>query len=357
MSNMSINDLLVGHNDVEDSKRRGDPSPLIYKTVAVLITRLNMVSGEEIKRNVEIHPQETVQFGKMNITLDFITTPFIPELDRKFVQIMNKIAPDTIIAHQDDIFAVKCLTLQTARNLTKCRVIDTCSCTAKSVENDCHCANVNITEKMNSIDTRLPLRNSEFRMVADWNTVEAISHSSVAEISISTEVNWTTATMVSPTECEVAASNVRGCYNCIRGATVNFTCTSTEKTIAEVICTDSHYAIDCGPNTPLTTVVINSNTAHYISQCGVQCGEIKHDLSISGILNYHSIWKDDPATAVNKRANYVNLINIPDINNIAEIITKWWCTSLVAAVAVAVAVITTVLCGPLLLQKMSSLIC
>ncbi|KAL6742658.1 hypothetical protein Aduo_015788 [Ancylostoma duodenale] len=138
-----------------------------WRKVAVLNTRLNMVSGEEIKRNVEIHPQETVQFGKMNITLDFITTPFIPELDRKFVQIMNKIAPDTIIAHQDDIFAVKCLTLQTARNLTKCRVIDTCSCTAKSVENDCHCASVNITEKINSIDTRLPLRNSEFRMVAD----------------------------------------------------------------------------------------------------------------------------------------------------------------------------------------------
>ncbi|KAL6742660.1 hypothetical protein Aduo_015789 [Ancylostoma duodenale] len=163
--------------------------------------------------------------------------------------------------------------------------------------------------------------------------------------------------MVSPTECEVAASNARGCYNCIQGATVNFTCTSTEKTIAEVICTDNHYAIDCGPNTPLTTVVINFNTAHYISQCSVQCGEIKHDLFISGILHYHSIWKDDPATAVNKRANYVNLINIPDINNIAEVITKWWCTSLVAAVAVAVAVITTVLCGPLFLQEMASLIC
>ncbi|EYC20167.1 hypothetical protein Y032_0022g485 [Ancylostoma ceylanicum] len=328
-----------------------------WTEVAVLKTRLNLNTGEEIKREVVIHPQETLQFGEMNITLDFITTPFIPELDRKFVQILNKKAPDTIIAHQDDISAVKCLTLQTARNLTKCRVIDTCSCTAKSVRNDCHCVNMNITERMNSIDTRLPLRSSDFRMEADWNTVEVMSHSSVAEISISTEANWTTATVIATTECDVTTSNARGCYNCIQGATVNFTCRSTVKTIAEVICTDHHYAIDCGPNAPLTTVVINSNTAHYITQCSAQCGERKHDLAITGLLYYHSIWKDDPTTAMNKRASYVNLINIPDIRNIADVITKWWCTSLIAAIAVAAAVFATILCGPLLLRKMSSLIC
>ncbi|VDK82924.1 unnamed protein product [Cylicostephanus goldi] len=204
---------------------------------------------------------------------------------------------------------------------------------------------------MDSLDTRLPLHNSEFSLEAEGNSITVVSHTSVAEFSLSTETKWKTATVIVPTKCEIYASEAKGCYNCLQGAKLVFTCTSKIRTITEVACTDHHYTIDCGPKPINTTVVINSKTANYAAHCSTQCGLQKHDLQISGLLYYHSIWKDDVERASIENANYVDLINIPDLSNIAQVMFHYWTTSLTAAAVVALSVAATLIFGPALFRK------
>ena len=287
----------------------------------------------------------------MNITLDFVTTPVISVLDRKFVQSATGSNSTSMITLTEDIFAVKCATSEIARNLTRCRVMDTCTCTSNDVFNNCRCANVNITERLLSVDSRLPLHNSEFDMESSEEGVEIDSHSSIAEISLSTSVKWKTATVVFPVDCDVTASKPRGCYNCMQGAKMNFTCTSKARTLTEIACTDSHYTVECGPKGIVSTVIINSKKSRYVTQCTAQCGEKKHTLEISGVLHYHSLWKDTRDNNQEETASYVDLINLPDLTNIAEVFGHWWRTSLLGAAAVAVGVAVTVLCAPFILQR------
>ncbi|CAJ0591457.1 unnamed protein product [Cylicocyclus nassatus] len=195
------------------------------------------------------------------------------------------------------------------------------------------------------------LHSSEFSLEADENSVTVVSHTSIAEVSLSTEARWKTATVIIPTKCEIHASEAKGCYNCLQGARLVFTCTSKIRTIAEVACTDHHYTIDCGPKATNTTVLISSNTANYAAQCSTQCGSQKHDLHIIGSLYYHSIWKDDLEHANIETANYVDLINIPNLSNIAQVMSHWWTTSLTAAAVVALSIAATLICGPALFRK------
>ncbi|CAJ0595435.1 unnamed protein product [Cylicocyclus nassatus] len=323
----------------------------VWNEKARIRARVTFVTGKEVVTNMDILPQETVSMDKMNFTLDFITTPTISILDRKFVQVYNRTNPQTMISPSDDTFAVKCSTSEVAKNLTKCRVMDTCKCTSRSTLAVCYCANVNITERMDSLDTMLPLHSSEFSLEADENSVTVVSHTSIAEVSLSTEARWKTATVIIPTKCEIHASEAKGCYNCLQGARLVFTCTSKIRTIAEVACTDHHYTIDCGPKATNTTVLISSNTANYAAQCSTQCGSQKHDLHIIESLYYHSIWKDDLEHASIETANYVDLINIPDLSNIAQVMSHWWTTSLTAAAVVALSIAATLICGPALFRK------
>ena len=316
-----------------------------------LVAQLNHINGNRIKRKIVIQPQKTVQFSNMNITLDFVTTPVIPMLSQRFVQSTTGGNTTSMVTRTDDVFAVKCATAEIAKNLTRCRVMETCICTSNDVSKECLCSNVNITERLLSIDSRLPLHNSEFEMQSLKNNIEVASHNSVAEISLSTNVKWKTASVVVPGDCKVIASRPKGCYNCIHGAKLNFTCSSDVRTIAEVMCTDHHYAVSCGPKPVTTTVVVNANSPHYTAQCTVQCGKEKHELQISGLLYYHSLWKGAPNINENEISNYVDLINVPDLSNILDVFGNWWSTSLIAAAALAVAVAITVLCAPLFVQR------
>ena len=134
----------------------------------------------------------------MNITLDFVTTPVIPMLSQRFVQSTTGGNTTSMVTRTDDVFAVRCATAEIAKNLTRCRVMETCICTSNDVSKECLCSNVNITERLLSIDSRLPLHNSEFEMQSLKNNIEVASHNSVAEISLSTNVKWKTASVVVP---------------------------------------------------------------------------------------------------------------------------------------------------------------
>lgn len=317
-----------------------------------LSARFNLANGNKIRRRIILQPQKTVQFAHMNITLDFITAPTIPALGRRFMQASTGSNQASMVTLTTDTFALKCATAEIARNLTGCRVMDTCTCTSDDELNHCLCANVNVTERLLSVDTRLPLHNAEFIMKPSSNNIEVESHSSVAEISLSTSVKWKAATVVIPVNCDVNVSKPRGCYNCIQGAKMNFTCTSKVRTLAEITCTDYQYTVECGPKGIATTVVLNAKTSRYAVECNVKCGEKKHVLHISGALYYHSLWKDlRDDNRGDETANYIDLIHLPDISNIAKMVGNWWKASLIAAAAVAVGIAVTVLCAPLLVQR------
>ncbi|EYC38590.1 hypothetical protein Y032_0707g1698, partial [Ancylostoma ceylanicum] len=286
---------------------------------------------------VNVISQTTKVLDNINVTLEFVTTPTIPLLSSIFLQAMNNDSNSEVaLIGNDDVFALRCPTESSTSNITECVMEDTCSCSPTETDANCQCRNLNITERVSSVESRLPLSSSVLHLQDVHGRVQGITHDSVADLTIGTSVQYQTDNIVDYMDCDITASPLHGCYNCLSGAEVIFSCFSKQPIMVEVNCERHMFAAVCNSSTSHTAVTIHATVPKFKEACWVQCGPSLHNITLSGILAYHPSWIPSNNKQGNKHANYVDMFNYPNLEHILDVAMENWKTAVMTIVAVAV---------------------
>ncbi|CAJ0592386.1 unnamed protein product [Cylicocyclus nassatus] len=289
-----------------------------------------------------------------NLTLEFVTTPTIPLLSSVFLQAVNTTKAETALVDKDDVFALRCPTMESSQNLSLCHVEDTCKCYPTDDQANCICKNTNISDLTTSMDSRLPL-SSSFLHLQEAHARVLCSHKSIVDVTTSTTAEWNTASVVNNEDCDITASPIQGCYNCVTGARLTFSCHSPHPTMVEITCTQNTYAAFCNENTVQTVAILQSTVANYVDRCSLRCRTKSHVFNISGILAYHPHENGVLFTNASEEASYVNVYNYPDIGHIISVALSSWKMLVVATIAIIAALAFTIFCVPKIIKL--SLMC
>ncbi|CAJ0593115.1 unnamed protein product [Cylicocyclus nassatus] len=326
-----------------------------WEESAIIKYTYTSVTGRRETNTATITAQTTHTQKDANLTLEFVTTPTIPLLSSVFLQAVNTTKAETALVDKDDVFALRCPTMESSQNLSLCHVEDTCKCYPTDDQANCICKNTNISDLTTSMDSRLPLSSSFLHLQEAHGRVLGVSHKSIVDVTISTTAEWNTASVVNNEDCDITASPIQGCYNCVTGARLTFSCHSPRPTMVEITCTQNTYAAFCNENTVQTVALLQSTVANYVDRCSLRCGTKSHVFNISGILAYHPHENGVLFTNASEEASYVNVYNYPDIGHIISVALSSWKMLVVATIAIIAALALTIFCVPKIIKL--SLMC
>ncbi|VDL74551.1 unnamed protein product [Nippostrongylus brasiliensis] len=289
--------------------------------------------GKKTSERVNVITQGTQVLRNANITLQFVTMPTIPLLSSTFVQAIDVNGTEVAIVGKDDFFSLRCPTWESSKNVTECYVEDKCTCSLSDSTANCVCQNLDVHRRMASIQNRLPLSSSVLQLQDAHGRVYGTIHDAVADITITTSVGFQADSMISNEDCAIKASSVKGCYNCLSGAEVTFSCYAQQPVVAEIECDQKLFAAPCNSTTARTTVLIHPTTARYNESCLVRCGRETHHVILSGVLAFYPEWKISGTNNASKHANYVDAFNYPDLGHVLEVVLNNWRTTVVTFLA------------------------
>ncbi|CAJ0598230.1 unnamed protein product [Cylicocyclus nassatus] len=317
-----------------------------WEESAVLKYTYISAKGEKESTTLTVTAQTAKVQKNANITMEFVTTPLIPLLSTIFLQTADSTTAHTAMVDKDEIFALRCPTLESSKNLSLCHVEDTCKCFPTDDEANCQCKNTNITDLITSLDSRLPLSSSFLQLQEANGRIFAVSHKSVIDLSLTTAGEWNTANIVNNEDCDITASPIQGCYNCLSGAKLTFSCRSSHPAMVEITCQRNVFAAFCNEHTVQTIALLQSTVARYSDQCLLRCGKNIHNFNITGILAYNP--HQDAVHFFNEtdEALYVNMYNYPDVMHMISVALSSWKFTIAAAIAIIALIAFTVFCLP-----------
>lgn len=262
-----------------------------------LTMNISFANGTTTSNKFVIGPHDTFDRFPFQASLQLISHPPLPLTNSKFIKTVGTNSQVAVLPDQN--IALLCNSTEQALSHSQCMLRDVCTCESHTFDIACNCDAVNISAVMSNLDYRLPLQTPHF--VARYGQFDKdltiSSHSSIVELTLSTDVSWFSK-VVAPNDqkCSVEASPARGCYRCQSGAIVDFECISDTTILAEVVCTDHHFALKCSENGTMTSVRFHSRQAQFHEECTAKCGHgtNHHVLHLGGILSFHSEF--DPAT-------------------------------------------------------------
>ncbi|WKY15695.1 hypothetical protein Q1695_000859 [Nippostrongylus brasiliensis] len=290
--------------------------------------------GKKTSESVNVITQGTKVLRNANITLQFVAMPTIPMLSSTFVQAIDVNGTEVAIVGRDDFFSLRCPTWESSKNLTECYVEDKCTCSLSNSAANCVCQNLDLQKRIASIQNRLPLSSSVLQLQDAHGRVYGTIHDAVADITIATSVGFQADSMTNNEDCAIKASPVKGCYNCLSGAEVTFSCYAQRPVVAEIECDQKLFAASCNSTTARTTVLIHPTTARYNESCLVRCGRETHHVILSGVLAFYPEWKKSGTNNASRHANYVDAFNYPDLGHVLDVVLNNWKTTVVTFLAV-----------------------
>uniref|UniRef100_A0A7I4XV80 Phlebovirus_G2 domain-containing protein n=1 Tax=Haemonchus contortus TaxID=6289 RepID=A0A7I4XV80_HAECO len=267
------------------------------------------IEGGKRSEMITVDPPTTHVMKDANTTLEFITMPVIPLLGTVFLGSVDSNHSEVAIIEEEDFFALRCSNLKSASNTSECYVEDRCSCSPSETEAKCDCKNLDVNAKMTSTESRIPISSSVLHPQDDHGRVLGAVHSAVVDLTSSTSAMYHAEPLIDDENFDITSTSLQGCYNCLRGAEVTFSCYSNRPIMIEIECQKRVFSATCNSSTAKTTADIHSTVSRYKDSCQVKCGQKTHNLIISGVLAFHTHWRTPAGKRLTEHANCVNIFN------------------------------------------------
>ncbi len=99
--------------------------------------------------------------------------------------------------------------------------------------------------------------------------------------------NLSVSSQISTSICTVVVNSFEGCYSCLHGARLSFTCKSdADSTDALITCPSTTLAARCDPNGHANTAHVSLQAAAINEECEVTCDGGKTMFRLSGTLHF-----------------------------------------------------------------------
>uniref|UniRef100_A0AAT9JNH8 Glycoprotein n=1 Tax=Hodotermopsis sjostedti phenuivirus 3 TaxID=3133461 RepID=A0AAT9JNH8_9VIRU len=166
----------------------------------------------------------------------------------------------------------------------------TCSCSANDISGACECSEVSIKSAI-SKTTRLPQETlfGTLKLMRDdiFLDVSAEGHMHL-EITSDGEM---VAIEDSQTDCKLSIKKISGCYSCLQGAHIEYTCVSSTFQSSIMTCNLGVFPITCSDAVkPRITLAALSSPLVDLS-CVASCSSKEEEVTQSGVLDYHGFDK------------------------------------------------------------------
>uniref|UniRef100_A0A914H559 Phlebovirus glycoprotein G2 fusion domain-containing protein n=1 Tax=Globodera rostochiensis TaxID=31243 RepID=A0A914H559_GLORO len=249
--------------------------------------KLEMNSDSESNQETEAILYPGMHFHWHNITLTplAISLPPAPILSSKFITSEDAVA--LVEQLGDDLH---CPDEASARDFN-CTLAPT-ACSGCSADHEtgvvgCSCRDLNLEERIEDPQQRLPLtigqfhlRNEESRIWADTGYSPVQLHVEMKDVEMILQLR--------DSKCWIEALNISGCYRCQTGAQLWYQCrTDWGRALAKVECSDGTiFAASCSTNQSAQREVLNFDQSLISTLCSVDCPAGITDFVLEGELYY-----------------------------------------------------------------------
>ncbi|KAK6743238.1 hypothetical protein RB195_010473 [Necator americanus] len=175
--------------------------------------------------------------------------------------------------------------------------------------------------------------------------IARIPHLPTAEFILRIKDRYRVITLISEAICTITDIQLRGCYNCARGARATVKCvSSTKQEMAEILCGRYAFTVPCTSSGTVSKLRFAASTARMQILCSIQCGQKKSNFEITGILRYTGSLDAAVKPLLEGKSEIFSEINLPDLGHIMEVYLQSAGTVLAVAAAVMIALFSTYLC-------------
>ncbi|EGT43303.1 hypothetical protein CAEBREN_28676 [Caenorhabditis brenneri] len=235
--------------------------------------------GEEYKIDYKLVKGEhiTIKVKLLSITQE----TGLSILGKKFIQNGDKIALASI---SNEIFPLEC------SETGECNYRETCNCQTAESEALCNCPVPDLYKILDDKHHNLPVITERYHLAAGQDNVPTIrSKHNKLHAQIVIDQSYHTSTIESKIDCSISQTTPYvGCYNCLKGASQNVTCKSSEPTHAKLSCDNNDFIdiLTCDKNGIVNEIHRKFNGSTPTGVCTVVCGNKNNSYKIEGKLTY-----------------------------------------------------------------------
>ncbi|PIC36583.1 hypothetical protein B9Z55_015517 [Caenorhabditis nigoni] len=264
-------------------------------------------------------------------------------LGKKFIQSNEKIA---LAAITNEIFPLECT------ETGECNYRETCNCNAAEAEAICECKVPDLYKIVEDKHHNLPVITERYHLSTTPDNIPTIKmkHNKL-HVQLVMEQSYHSTVIESKIDCTIPKTTpYTGCYNCLKGASQNITCTSPEPTHAKLSCDNNEFidVLTCDKKGIVNVIHRKFNSSSPKGECSVLCGEKNHTFKIDGKLIYVShttlIEYLNEVLHSEKSISDIHPWHVPDVWNIVNTISKGLVQIVSALFALAVTALVLYLC-------------
>ncbi|KAK0426899.1 hypothetical protein QR680_009956 [Steinernema hermaphroditum] len=252
--------------------------------VEIELTETTLSSPKTQPSTIRLSPNKRVSHNNKSIVLSNLAIPVIQPLLNQFIKNEEGVA----MLDEPVKTPLRCASEKDAHKL-KCTGEDDCRCHPTEDKINCECPEIDLQKKIENVHNRLPIIYPSMKLQEERGQVTAELEAALAsEVTISIKDNFTrSTTSIDEDICSINTSEIKGCYGCITGSSVNITCKSSRKPIIGIVtCGQFTVAIPCSPARNTTTIRFHHQRAEVQETCKISCGTHSEEFEMHGILNF-----------------------------------------------------------------------
>ncbi|KAK6062258.1 hypothetical protein COOONC_00077 [Cooperia oncophora] len=304
-----------------------------------------------------IAPYYTKEFAQFNSTVISVQTSQIA-LHQKYAQGDN----ETLVIPNEHIFPVMCQNYEQAvSNFSQYINTRYCDCEVGSSIPTCRCPYNTLVELRSNNDYILSKSNPHITVYGAQRKLFAKYNKGETTVAIISTTKLESAHLNIDSPCSMDVKELKGCYNCDQGSSLEIACQASSVSWATIDCMNNIFSIRCSPSTTITSVKLAFDRAVIDGYCRTNCGGKNVTTKLRGILRYvtHSGEADIflRATSTNvPQLDWLRDFHLPDMSPMWMILFGHWKVTLGTIITLVLLIILTYLFGPAILLALVKMI-
>lgn len=210
-----------------------------------------------------------------NFSLISTTLPPVPSFGSHFITDGQRTAVMQANTQGEPIAGIigslQCQTREAASKL-QCNLTESCSCQGQENKVSCMCTDGVLEPIFQKPDQLVPLTVGGIAITGSGTKLEAeFNHIASLQMQIQLE-GLRLETKHKKNRCNITVHEFGGCYSCLTGAKMRFTCTTNfDEALALVTCGRTEFSTICSTVGKPISTILNFNRAAVKETCRVQC--------------------------------------------------------------------------------------
>ena len=252
-----------------------------------------LLQGQTSSHRFILQPGIPSSWNHMRVTLIATTTPQLPVLGSKFLTDGSRTVLVQASASGQPVTGtlgqLQCASKTRARDFDCFLPKDICNCDVADDRVRCNCDEQSYESLFDDTDRLLPLMTNGVHLTPVGGSVTAaLEYNSALELQVSLE-GFRLTVKVDKSSCLFQDVTISGCYSCVTGAKIQYTCrTDFGEALAHVQCGSATFSTLCTPTGLKATATLMFDHAKISEICVASCPAGDSEFNIEASLVFIS---------------------------------------------------------------------